>query len=366
MPDIPLLIPDLPSAQDLLPWLERIDSARWYTNFGPLVRELEATLAAHWPLPPQVVTLNTGTAPLELAMAALDLAAGGKVLMPAFSFPATAAAALRNGLVPQFADVAPHHWQLTPALARQAARQQRLALVMPVATFGSPVAVAEWDAFADDTGIPVLIDAAGAFGNQGIGERAAVAFSFHATKPFGIGEGGALVTRDAALARRVRRLSNFGFAQGLAQEAGGNAKMSEYAAAVGLAQWPRWLAGRAARASRWNAWRAELAALPGVALQQGYGPGQAPSNLVLQLALPAQPVLEQLAAAGIASRRWYCPPLQRHPAFARFAPDAAALPVTARLASHTLGVPWFARITAAQCQAVGAALASALAPVAVP
>jgi len=366
MPDIPLLIPDLPSAQELLPWLERMDRARWYTNFGPLVRELETTIARHWPAPPQVVTLNSGTASLELGIAALDLAAGGKVLTPAFSFPATAAAAMRNGLEPLFADVDPHSWQLTPDLARAAARRHRLALVMPVATFGSPVCADAWDDFADDTGIPVLIDAAAAFGNQAIGERAAVAFSFHATKPFGIGEGGALVTRDAALAQRVRRLSNFGFAQALAQEAGGNAKLSEYAAAVGLAQWPRWLAGRAPRASLWASCRAALDALPGVASQQGYAPGQAPATLTVRLPVPAQGVLEQLAAAGIETRRWYCPALHRHPAFARFAPAAGALPVTGQLASHTLGLPWFPGITHAQCAAVYAALAGVLAPAEVP
>ena len=136
MHTIKVLVPDLPAADSLLPWLRRMDAARWYTNFGPLVRELEETLASEWPvappagaddLPPlQVVTLNTGTAPLELGIAALGLRQGGDVLLPALNFPALAAAVLRNGLRPVFADVAPDSWQLTPALAREGANRRPL------------------------------------------------------------------------------------------------------------------------------------------------------------------------------------------------------------------------------------------------
>ena len=84
---IPLLVPDLPEAVNLQPWLERIDATRWYTNFGPLVREFESTLAhalAGTGTLPEVVSLNTGSAALELGMAALDLPPNAQVLMPAF------------------------------------------------------------------------------------------------------------------------------------------------------------------------------------------------------------------------------------------------------------------------------------------
>lgn len=365
---VPLLRPDLPQADALLPWLRRMDAAAWYSNFGPLVRELEETLACQWPVPPSalaadglpplhVVTLNNGTAPLELGIAALAPAAGGAVLMPSYAFPAAPAAALRNGLRPLLADCDPGHWQLTPALARQAATRHALALVMPVATFGCPVDTAAWDAFAEETGIPVLIDAAAAFGNQGVGRRAAVAFSFHATKPFGIGEGGALATRDAALAQRVRCRSNFGFDGDLVLQAGGNAKMSEYAAAVALAQWQRWPELQLRRRALWQRYAPALAGLPGVRLQQGAGPDCLPGTLTVTLPAPADTVAARLAAAGIQTRRWYYPPLHCHPAFAACA--RTALPVTGRLASHALGLPWFAGMTATQCEAVVAALRSA-------
>ena len=368
MPEIKLLLPDLPCVDELLPWLRRIDAARWYTNFGPLARELEQTLASHWSDAGAVhaVGLSSGTAALELGLAALGLAAGGTVLLPSFTFPATAAAVLRCGLRPLLSDVAPDNWQLTVPLARDAARRHQLALVMPVATFGCPVDSAAWDAFSSETGIPVLIDAAAAFGNQAIGARCSAAFSLHATKPFGIGEGGAFATRDALLAQRVRRLSNFGFEDGLALDAGGNAKMSEYAAAVGLAQWPRWQGARSARAGRWAAYGAALAALPEVSLQQGYAAGQVPAQAVIRLPGAAAPVQAALAAAGIETRRWNYPPLHRHPAFARAlraGPGGGAeLPVTEALAHGTLGLPWHAALTPGQCERVAAVLREALAP----
>ena len=345
---IPLLVPDMPAAEELLPWLMRIDAARWYSNFGPLVQAFEATLAGCWlpgRLPVKVVTLGSGTAALELAIGALALSTGAQVLVPAFTFPATASAVLRHGGIPLFADVSPTTWQMTPELARRVAEQHRLALVMPVATFGCPVDVVGWDAFVEETGIPVLIDAAGAFGNQAVGVHSAVAFSFHATKPFGIGEGGALVTRNERLAERVRRLSNFGFKKGgLVLEAGTNAKLSEYGAAVGLAQWERWPSMQAMRRDKWASYRAHLAALPGVGLQAGFDGVALPAPAVLHLPCEADLAAKALARSGIETRRWYCPPLHQHPAFAGLpvvGPQGdAVLPETDRLANHALGVPW--------------------------
>jgi dTDP-4-amino-4,6-dideoxygalactose transaminase len=243
-------------------------------------------------------------------------------------------------------------------------QKHRLALVMPVASFGCPVDVAGWDAFVATTGIPVLIDAAAAFGNQAIGERCAVAFSFHATKPFGIGEGGALVSRDPVFAQRVRRLSNFGYAEGQVQEAGTNSKLSEYGAAVGLAQGARWPAQQQRRRALWQAYAPLLARLPEVRLQAGYSDGDLPAALVVRLPQAAASVAKQLAAMGIETRRWYYPPLHRHSAFSRFpccgVDDSSRLTVSEQLAETALGLPWYADLTLAQCHTVAQGLAHVL------
>ena len=123
---IPLLVPDMPLAAEIAPYLARIDAARWYTNFGPLVRELEAALAARMqaqaaaPGPLHLVSVANCTVGLELGLQALGLPAGALVLLPSFTFVATATAVLRAGMLPAAADVDGASWLLTPALAREA------------------------------------------------------------------------------------------------------------------------------------------------------------------------------------------------------------------------------------------------------
>ena len=243
---IPLLIPDLPNAAELRPYLERIDAARWYSNFGPLCREFESALAAmfnqHNAAPVQVTTVGNCTLGLELALTALDLEPGSRVLVPALTFVATATAVVRAGLVPVVADVDPQSWLLTPEIARAACAELEIAAVLPVATFGCPHDMAGWDRFSADTGLPVVIDAAGAFGNQWQTGNATLVFSLHATKSLAAGEGGLVVSRDRRLVARVRQLSNFGInldpeagvPVGQVDAPGTNAKLSEYHAAVGL------------------------------------------------------------------------------------------------------------------------------------
>ena len=362
-----LLVPDMPCADTLLPWLRRIDAARQYANFGPLVREFEAMLAAHWPVGPvsgaglaggelRVCTASSGTAALELGLAALQLPPGAEVLMPAYTFPATAAAVLRQGLRPVWSDVDGATWQLSPALAREALGRRNLGLVMPVATFGLPLDVSAWDAFCDDTGVPVLMDAAAAFGNQAVGRHAHAAFSLHATKPFGVGEGGLLATRDAALAERASALSNFGFQDGRVPVAGGNAKMSEYAAAVGLCQWSRRQSLRERRRALWAAWQAEGDTLPGCQGQKGFHADTAlPAALVLKLPVAAAEAAAALRVQGIETRRWYWPLLPAHRAFSEW-PAAGELAETAQLADRALGLPWHAFLGAADLSRLAAAV----------
>lgn len=366
---IPCLVPDLPSAAELQPWLARIDANRWYTNFGPLARQFEARLGqslggGHGL--PHVVSTSSGTAALELAIAALDLQPEAKVLLPAFTFPATAMAVMRAGLAPVLTDVDPRSWALKPEAARAILRHTRCDLIMPVAAFGCAQPADDWDRLAQETGVPVLIDAAAAFGSQAVGRHASVAFSFHATKPFGIGEGGLLASADAALIERCRRLSNFGFEDGVVRAAGCNAKLSEYHAAVGLAQFERW--GGICR-RRADVWRSYLAGLAPLAQELDLQAGkEAPPPAVLAVALRrhgAERIAAQLRQDGIEVRRWYLPPLHHHPLFAAMprineAGDSE-LPTCEALAGSALGIPFHTRLSAEQVGHVCASLAGALA-----
>ena len=344
------LVPDMPDAAMLLPWLRQIDANRWYTNYGPLVQAFEAGfLSVVRPLPagrlPALTTLATGYHALELGLRALRLAPGGAVLMPAMTFPACPLAARHAGLEPLFADVDPVNWQLTPAIAAACAARHKIAAVMPVAVYGVPVDAAGWDAFTAETGIPVLIDAAAAVETQVIPRHCLVAHSLHATKPFGVGEGGVLIGGDSGLIARVRQLSNFGTVERIAQDWGTNAKLSEYHAAVGLAQLARWDAIKAARRALFHDYERAFAGLP--VRMQG-GAGAAVTSLLMLDVRPrtARAVMDGLRARRIAAHQTYLPALYTHPAFAgvtRLAADgsaAAVCGVIAGLERHLVGVPF--------------------------
>ncbi len=255
-PPIPLLIPDMPVVRDVLPWLEEIDRTRWYTNGGPLVRELEAGMiglvCSRFPgAELHGVAVSSGTTALALGLTGLGMGVGHRVMLPALTFPATAIAVRQVGSHEVLVDVDPDSWSLTPDIARAALRHLDVDLVVPVATFGRPQSVDAWDAFIEETGVPVLIDAAAAFGSQAVGRHAAVAFSMHATKAFGIGEGGFLMAASQELIEGARRSSNFGFHGGTVDAGGCNGKLSDYHAAVGLDQLHRFEEVEERRRSVW-------------------------------------------------------------------------------------------------------------------
>ena len=248
MPDThPMLkryvIPDMPSVDDLLPHLKAIDSNLWYSNFGPLVGAFEARLLeqirVHRP-EANLVTLMTCYDALRFGIQAMHLPPNANVLIPAVTFPACPLAVQHGGAQPVLADVDPVTWQLTPEIARLAAQKMPLHAVMPVAVYGVPVYADAWDQFSADTGIPVIIDGAAAYGVQKVPQKGLVAYSFHATKPFCTGEGGALVGTNAEWIEEARVRSNFGTVNRITIHDGTNAKMCEYHAAAGLAQFDRW------------------------------------------------------------------------------------------------------------------------------
>ncbi len=354
-----LLVPDLPGPEALLPWLRRIDAARTYTNFGPLSGELEALLAARWSRKQTVAvtTLASGTAALSLALAALDLPPGSRVLVPALTFPGTAAAVVAAGLKPVLGAVDDATWMLTPELAGRAAAAGVQAAV-PVAVFGRPVPVEPWDALTARSGLHVVVDAAGAIGDQEVGRTTGVAVSLHATKPLPAGEGGLFAAADADWVLRVRQRSNFGFIDGLTAWPSGNAKLSEYHAAVALAGWETW-PRRAWRLRRLAAAYARcLARLAGRVELPGAHRPWVRATMVVRLSQGVPPdLMSSLDYAGIPTRRWYHPPLTGHPAYAA-CESFGDTQATAKLAEGLLGLPFHSGLGTADVERVVASLDS--------
>ena len=358
---VPIARPRLPTRAAIAPYLDRIDDARWYTNHGPLVRELEARLAARLGGDASVVTLANGTVALTLALRAAGAKPGTLCLMPAWTFVASAHAAFDAGLTPYFVDVDPATWMLDPGAvcAAIAAAPAPVGAIMPVAAFGHVPDLGLWRQMADGTGLPVIVDCAAAF--DGLASAPVpVTVSLHATKTVAAGEGGYVASQDAAFIERVRAISAFGFrGERIATCAAVNAKLSEYAAAVALASLDAWPADRARFALTAQRLRAGLALTPEIGFQNGWGARWISSVCVVSTPDWAAPAIsEALRAAGVETRDWWGAGCHRQPAFARC--PSAPLPVTDRLAASTLGLPYFIDLEEGDSRQVVEAVVEAL------
>lgn len=357
---IPLLVPELPTLDALTPYLKRIDEKRLYSNFGPLVQEFEARFASSFLTANSAseicaVTMSNATAGIEIALRALALPPGSLVLVPALTFVATATAVLSAGLTPVVSDVDEHNWLLTPAIATAAAANLPLRAVLPVATFGAAQDAQAWSDFHAATGLPVVIDAAAAYGNQLDPGPTCTVFSLHATKPLASGEGGVIVTRSAEFAATVRQLSNFGIdlsgkqgvPVGSTTLVGTNAKMSEYHAAIGLASLDAWPETIQRRQQMFERYASVINAACGnhiVWQQMPMGAVRSVCCVLLPAASERDRAEALMATNGIATRRWYLPLINEHPAFQGLAhlPSPNAEKISWRL----LGVPFHLSLSA--------------------
>jgi dTDP-4-amino-4,6-dideoxygalactose transaminase len=340
--------------EDVLAYFARSQEAGWYSNGGPCATELSERLAA-W--------LGDGTFVVPVAnctlglMATLRAACGEpsgqrrQILTPSFTFTATACAIHWAGFEPVFVDVDEEAWCLDPAEldAALARRAGRVAGVLACATFGTapPVATrAAWRAACAAHGVPLVLDSAPGFGAEdedGVplgGQGEAEVFSFHATKPFSIGEGGAVACGDPALAASITRVINFGLESDTRVSAfpGINAKMSEIHAATGLAMLDRFPAVLDARRGL-----AERLAqrIGGTGARCQRGAHRSPWQFFQVLLPTGADRAAALAAAerlGVAVRTLHDPPLHRQPAF-RGCDAEGSLPVTEALAGRSLSLP---------------------------
>jgi dTDP-4-amino-4,6-dideoxygalactose transaminase len=359
--NIPVMVPRLPRAAALLPYLEEIDANRWYSNFGPLQRRLEAHLAGHYGLPNEaVICVGSATAGLMLALAAVTGQRGGACMMPSYSFVASAHAVLAAGLVPYFIDVDPHAWAITPSGAAAAVRTagRPIAAVLAVAPFGAPIDVSGWDEFAEDSGIPVVIDAAAGFDTAMAG-LAPVVVSLHATKLLAAGEGGFVISRDLPIVKSIAARSNFGFlGERRANAVGFNGKLSEYGAAVGLASLDAWPDKRAAVLRVTQLYRDALARVDKIRVSPGFGDGWVSSTCNVAFDRPvADAAIGALAEAGIDSRQWWSKGCHREPAFAAY--PCGDLSVTDDLGRRVLGLPFYEAVGAPEIARIAAAVAAA-------
>ena len=343
---IQYLIPDMPDHQALMPFLKEIDETRWYSNFGPLEQRLRQETATKF-FPEfdehNVLTCSSGTAAISLALRGLNRPRGSYVVLPAYTFPGTISAVFDSGFKPILADVDPDTWQLTPETAAWYVERFDVAAVVTVATFGVPVDAHAWTGFQNKHQVPVIVDAAAALGQQQLGDLI-LCFSLHATKLIGAGEGGLVVAKDPNFIECLRRCSNFGYDQGEVRYSGSNLKLSEYHAAVGLAQYNRAEQVIDSRKDIYNRYR-ELLSDSGnsgeIVFQKAHST-DVPSSLVLKFpSIKGQDVLDALIKKNIQTRQLYCPALHKHRGLS---PSSLWFPkkldVASSLGESTLALPY--------------------------
>lgn len=358
---LPVSRPRLPFAHEILPFLEFIDTKCWYSNHGSLVTLLETKLSQRLGCDgPVAVTAASATAGLTATLLALQIPAGSLCVVPSWTFAATPHAARAAGLVPFFCDVDRETWALNPQQVKEelSCRSLPVGAVLAVSPFGAPLNLDEWEAFEEQTGVPVIIDAAAGFDSLRPSRIPSVV-SLHATKILAAGEGGFIVSTDARLLGRIRACSNFGFSGSrTALWPAVNSKMSEYHAAVALADLYRWHGTRRKQGLIHSWYRNALEDLDDVSLQPGYGDGwvSATTNIVLAQDVVPQ-VAHELLQRGVETRSWWGRGCHVQPAFADC--PRANLSITEDFASRVLGLPHFTDMQEEDVYRVRGALAAA-------
>lgn len=365
--------PFLPPRELLHASLDTILDARRLTNDGPFVRELEIQLAERHGVD-EAVALCNGSIGLQLLLRATGV--HGEVIMPSFTFIATAHAASWEKLAVRFVDICPETHCLDPA-AVEAAMGPQTGAIIGVNLWGRVCAVEALAELANKARIPLLLDSAQALGcrvahqadgGQARGGALASVISLHATKIVSGLEGGAVLTNNQALAEELRRMRNHGCgADGQRRTLGTNAKLNEFAAAFAL----RGLESLDALIERnrkiLQLYKEELAGIAGVTV---YNPPRFPSGnyhyVVLMIdskhgTLTRDELRRALWAENIQTRRYFHPGCHKSEPYAsRPGAGERHLPVSEAVASQVLVLPAGAGVTLAEVEQISARIRLAL------
>ncbi len=334
----------LPPMEEYMEEIASLWDSHWLTNMGEKHQTLERMLREYLNAP-DVTLFTNGHLALEAALAAFGLT--GEVITTPFTFVSTTNAIVRSGLKPVFCDVDPETYTLDPAKIEALITPETSAIV-PVHVYGTLCDVEAIEAVAKKHGLKVIYDAAHAFGVEKNGVSAACfgdasMFSFHATKVFHSVEGGAVICRDPAVRERMDNIKNFGV-KGPERIVcvGGNAKMSEFHAAMGLCNLrhlPEWIAGRKKVVERY---RKNLAGVPGITLTRDV-PGVKSNYAYFPVVFDGAKYTRDEAAARLAEHdifaRKYFYPLTNHNEAYGF--HGAETPIALHLSERVLCLPLY-------------------------
>jgi dTDP-4-amino-4,6-dideoxygalactose transaminase len=310
--------PNIGDRDAFLTRVNQILDNQWLTNNGPMVQEFERRIADYLGVKHCVAMCN-GTIALEIAIRALGLE--GEVIVPSWTFVATAHALYWQGITPVFADIDPATHNLEPDAVRRMITPRTTGII-GVHLWGRAAPVDELQAIADEHGLKLMFDAAHAFGSTYKGRTigrfgACEVLSFHATKAFNTMEGGAVATDDDGLAETMRLMRNFGFiGYDNVIHPGTNGKMVEVCAAMGLANLDGFDDIVAVNRRNHAAYKQALDGIPGIRVLD-YDPSERNSHhyVVIEadesLPVSRDAIVAALHAENILARKYFWPGCHR-------------------------------------------------------
>jgi dTDP-4-amino-4,6-dideoxygalactose transaminase len=340
-----------PNLGDRQAFLERVNGIldrRWFTNTGPQVAEFEGRVAQISGAKHCIAMCN-GTVALEIATRALELK--GEVIVPSFTFVATAHALQWQKITPVFCDIDPRTHNIDPAVV-ESLITPRTTGIMGVHLWGRPCNTDALQEIASRRGLRLIYDAAHAFGCSDAGRPigqfgAASVLSFHATKVVSTFEGGAVLTSDDQLAEKIRFMKNFGFSYyDEVSHLGVNGKMSEVSAAMGLCGLEAFADFVRVNARNQDLYRDGLAGVAGLSLVC-HDPRHTPNYhyVVMEIdedifGLSRDVVYQALHAERVLVRRYFFPGCHRMEPYRSYYPHASLLlPQTEKLVRRVLVLP---------------------------
>jgi len=340
-----------PNLGDREVFLERTKSildSRWFTNDGPLVREFEAKIAAHAGVKHCVAMCNA-TVALEIAIRALELK--GEVIIPSYTFIATAHALQWQEITPVFADMEPSSQNIDPGCIERLITP-RTSGIIGVHVWGRACDTDAIEEIGRNRGLKVMFDAAHAFGcsNKGRivgGAGACEVFSFHATKFLNSFEGGAVVTNDDTLAAKMRLMRNFGFKDfDEVIYTGTNGKMTEICAAMGITSLEAIDQLIAVNRKNYECYRSSLEGILGLSLVQ-HNPNERNNYhyIVVEIDSEVAPLNRDelvgvLHAENVLARKYFWPGCHRMEPYRSLQPNAhLILTHTESMAARVLVLP---------------------------
>lgn len=339
--------PSLPPYEEYINEIKSIWENTWLTNYGPIEERLNDELRRFLAVKNSVLFVN-GHQALYSIINVLGLS--GEVITTPFTFASTTHAIAQNGLTPVFADISPDDFTLSPEAVEKMITKKTTAIV-PVHVYGNICDTEGFDAISKKYNIPVIYDAAHAFGvkknGKGVGEfGTASMFSFHATKIFNTIEGGMVSFNDPSLEAKLRQFSNFGIVGGeTATCTATNAKMSEFSAAMGICNLRHFGEYMEKRAKAFELYKKLLdPSIKTLEPQDGINRNYAYFPIFLKNECLRNKVKDALSCDNIFARRYFYPLTSDFQCYNNLR-GAGKTPIASDISSRVLCLPFYADLS---------------------